>query len=109
MDKLKVAEEIGKATILKHHDFFAAGNGDDLERITTIKRTIEAIAEYLRSDEGLPKDKIGIVAENLNRLSRNLYVEACCAAKDKDENETEVREESEEFYDYTYKHEEYPY
>ena len=107
MDKLEFAEGLGKKIIEKQHDYLTAGSGEDLEHIPNLKRIIMAISEYLESD-GLPKDGIIAVTNNLINLSKDLFIDSCLTNKDEEDEEQEVREESESWFDYIYEHEEYP-
>ena len=107
MDKLKFAEGLGKKIMEAQHDYFRAEKSDDLEHITNIKRIIVAISDYLKSD-GLPGDGINTIAENLRQLSKRLFLESCISNRHEDEDEDEIRAESEIYFDYIYKHEKYP-
>ncbi len=78
MGKLGVAAGIGNKIIEGQHDFFDAGNDDELAHITNIKRIIAAISDYLGS-EGLPRDEIGTVGDNLRGLFKDLFLNSCCA------------------------------
>ena len=57
MDKFEFAQGLGKRIIKSHHHFFEDNDSEDLDHIVTLKRTIAAIAEYLKS-EGIQEDKI---------------------------------------------------
>ena len=103
MDKLKFAQSLGKRIIETQHDYFEADNSEDLAHITNIKRIIAAISGYLDSD-GLTKDWISAMAEDLRQLSKKKFVESCISNKD----EELVRAESEAWFDYIYENEEYP-
>jgi hypothetical protein len=107
MNELTFAEGLGEKIIRSQHDYFAAGHSEDLDHITTLKRIIIAISEYLKS-EGLPEDGINDLTDNLRQLCKDLFIDSCLANRDEDENEQEVREESEIWFDYIYEHEEYP-
>jgi hypothetical protein len=107
MDRLKFARGLGKMIIEAQHDYFKAGNSQDLEHITNIKRIIAAISGYLDSD-GLTKDWISAMAEDLRQLSKKIFVESCISNKYEDEDYEVVRAESETWFDYIYENEEYP-
>jgi hypothetical protein len=107
MDKLEFAEGLGKKIIENQHSYFTTEGSEDLEHIPNLKRIIMAISEYLESD-GLPKDGIIAVADNLIHLSKSLFIDSCLTNKDEEEGDLEVREESESWFDYIYEHEEYP-
>ena len=106
MDELIFAEGLGEAIISKQHQFYVEDRSDDLEYISNIKRIITSMSEYLES-EGLPRDGISKVVDNLIQISRDQYLEENLANRI-DEGEKEVREESTIFFDYVYEHEEYP-
>ena len=63
MDKFAFAEGLGKKIINSHHDFFEDNDSEDLDPILTLKRTIVAIAEYMKS-EGLQEDKINTLTDD---------------------------------------------
>lgn len=86
MDKLKFAEGLGKKIIEKQHDFFEANESEDIDQIGTFKYTIMAISEYLESD-GLSKDGIIAVADNLRHLSKDLFIDTCLTNKEEEESE----------------------
>ena len=107
MDKLKFAECLGKKIIEAQHDYYRVEKSDDLKHITNIKRIIVAISDYLKSD-GLQDEGTDAIAENLRQLSKRLFLESCISNRHEDENEDEVRAESEIYFDYIYKYEKYP-
>ena len=107
MDKFAFAEGLGKRIIKSQHDFFEDNDSEDLDHIVTLKRTIVAIAEYLKS-EGIREDKINTLTEYYKKVSRDLYVSACISNKNYDEDEGVVKKESEIWFDHIYEHEEYP-
>jgi hypothetical protein len=82
-------------------------DSEDLEHITTIKRIIVSISDYL-STEGVSEDKINDLAENLRELARQLYLDSCIKNRDEDEDKDVVTEESEVWFDYIYENEKYP-
>jgi hypothetical protein len=106
MDKLSFAEGLGKKIITSQQDSFEAGNDlEDIGHITNIKRIIVAISEYLKSED-MPEDGINAMADSLKQLGKGLFVTGCVSNRDEDEDD--VREDSEIWFDYIYKHEEYP-
>jgi len=107
MDKIKFAEGIGKRIIETQHDYFEAGNSDDLAHISDIKRIIVAISDYLDSD-GLPGAEINAMAKDLRQLSKRLFLKSCLSNKEEDGNEEVVKSESEIWFDYIYENGEYP-
>jgi len=108
MDKLSFAEGLGKKIIKSQQDSFEAGSEfDDLSHITNMKRIIVAISEYLKSED-VPEDGINAMADSLKQLGKGLFVTGCVSSKDEDEDEGDVREDSEIWFDYIYEHEEYP-
>ena len=107
MEKLEFAEGLGKKIIKDQHQFFDTEDSEDLEHITTIKRIIVSISDYM-STEGVSEDKINDLAENLRELARQLYLDSCIKNRDEDEDKDVVTEESEVWFDYIYENEEYP-
>ena len=108
MDKLHFAEGLGKKIIKSQQDSFEAGSEfDDLSHITNMKRIIVAISEYLKS-EHVPENGINAMADSLKQLGKGLFVAGCVSNKDEDEDEGDVKEDSEIWFDYIYEHEEYP-
>ena len=107
MDKLAFAEGLGKKIIKNQNDFFKDDKSDDLAHVTNIKRIIVAISAHLKSED-VPADGINAVAESLKKLSKDLFLTSCLLNKDEDEDEDDVREDSEIWFDYIYEHEEYP-
>ena len=108
MDKLSFAEGLGKKIIKSQQDSFEAGNDlEDISHITNIKRIILAISDYLKSED-VPEDGINAMADSLKQLGKGLFVAGCVSNRDEDEDEDDVREDSEIWFDYIYKHEEYP-
>jgi len=57
MDRLVLAEGIGKAIINKQHQYYVEDQSEDLEHIMNLKRIIVAMSDYLES-EGFPGDGI---------------------------------------------------
>ena len=70
-------------------------------------RTIVAIAEYLKS-EIVSEDKKDDLVEYFRRFSKTLYISNCIKNKEEDENEGQIREESEIWFDYIFENEKYP-
>ena len=50
MEKLEFARALGEKIIKSQHDYFETAKSEDLDHITNLKRIIEAIAEYLKSE-----------------------------------------------------------
>jgi hypothetical protein len=107
MDKVEVAEAIGKKIIQSQNDYFKSSHAEDLEHITTLKRIIVAISEYLRSED-VPADKISALSKYFRKVSKQLYIHACLKNKYQEEDVALVRKESEIWFDYIYENEEYP-
>ena len=108
MDKLHFAEGLGKKIIKSQQDSFEAGSEfDDLSHITNMKRIIVAISEYLKTED-VPENGINAMVDSLKQLGKELFVAECVSVKDEDEDEDDVREDSEIWFDYIYEHEEYP-
>lgn len=93
IDKFAFAEGLGKRIIKSHHDFFEDNHSEDLDHIVTLKRTIVAIAEYLKS-EGMKEDKINTLTEYYKKVSRDFYISTCISNKNDDEDEGVVKKES---------------
>ena len=108
MDRLSFAEGVGKKIVTSQQNSFEAGSElDDLSHITNMKRVIVAISDYLKSED-VPEDGINAMADSLKQLGKGLFVTGCISNKDEDEDEGEVREDSESWFDYIYEYEEYP-
>ena len=108
MDKLAFAKGLGEKIIKSQQNSFEAGNDlGDLGHITNMKRIIVAISEYLKSED-VPEDGISAMGDSLKQLGKGLFVAECISVKDEDEDEDDVREDSEIWFDYIYEHEEYP-
>ncbi len=106
MDKLHFAEGLGKKIIKSQQNSFEAGNDlEDVSHITNIKRIIVAVSDNLESED-VPEDGINAMADSLKQLGKGLFVTGCVSNKDEDEGD--VREDSEIWFDYIYEHEEYP-
>jgi hypothetical protein len=106
MDKLSFAEELGKKILTSQQDFFKDDHGDDLEHITNVKRIIVAISDHLKSED-VSEDGINAMADSLKQLGKGLFVAGCVSNRDEDEDE--FGEDSEIWFDYIHKHEEYPW
>jgi hypothetical protein len=107
MDKLEFSEGLGKKIIKGQHHFYDIEKSEDLEHITNIKRIIVSISEHLRTED-VQKGKIKDLAENLRKFARQLYLDSCIMNRNEDEDKDVVTEESEFWFDYTYKNEKYP-
>ena len=110
MSDIKTAEGVGREIIShlsennEHHPI------DDAEYIPLIKRIIEAIESYV-GNSNISKSEVAKLKQELLSHAKGLYVESCLLhAKEGGENISaeECKDESEEFFDYIYKHEEYP-
>ena len=111
MKEIKIAEGIGKEIIKNLHDYYEEITMDDAEYIPLIKRVIKAINNHIVLYD-ISKSESETLKEILLIYARDLYVEICQTnAKDDNENisSTQIKEESEEFFDYVYEHEEYPF
>jgi hypothetical protein len=107
---IKTAEEIGKEIIKRLHKHNEENSLDDAEYIPLIKRIIEAIGIYISQNDKL-KSGTDNLTEALIVYAKDLYVELCqiYAGEDgKDISSEQVKEESEEYFDYIYEHEEHP-
>ena len=107
MEKLEFAKTLGEKIIKSQHDNFEANESEDLDHITNLKRIIEAIAEYLKS-EIVSEEEVDDLVEHFRRFSKTLYINNCIKIKDEDESEVEIREESEIWFDYIFENEKYP-
>jgi hypothetical protein len=106
MEKLEIARTLGEKIIKDQHDYFAVAKIEDLDHITNLKRIIEAIADYLKSE--IVSEEVDDLVEHFRRFSKTLYINNCIKIKDEDESEVEIREESEIWFDYIFKNEKYP-
>ena len=107
MEKLEFAKALGEKIIKSQHDYFETNDSEDLGHITNLKRIIVAIAEYLKSEID-SEEEVDDLVEHLRQFSKTLYLSECIKNKDEDENEAEIREESEIWFDYIFENEEYP-
>jgi hypothetical protein len=107
MEKIEFSKGLGEAIIKKQHGYFTDVGEEDLNHITNLKRIIVAISDYLKSD-GLKKDDIDCVVDNLHHLSKTLYLESCLPNKEAYQDEQEFMAESETWFDYLYKYGKYP-
>jgi len=107
MEKLEFAKALGEKIIKSQHDYFETNDSEDLYYITNLKRIIVAIAEYLKSEID-SEEEVDDLVEHLRQFSKTLYLSECIKNKDEDENEAEIREESEIWFDYIFENEEYP-
>ncbi len=107
MDIVEVAEAIGKKIIQSQNNYFEDSDSEDLDHITTLKRIIVAISEYLGLED-VPEDKIIGLSRYFRKVSKELYINACITNKSQEEDGAVVREESEIWFDYIYENEEYP-
>ena len=107
MEKIEFSKGLGEAIIKKQHGYYIDVGEDDLSLITNLKRIIVSISDYLESD-GLKKDDIDYLVDNLYHLSKTLFLDSCLPNKEEDQTEQEFMAESETWFDYLYKHEEYP-
>ena len=107
MEKLEIARTLGEKIIKDQHDYFAVAKIQDLDHITNLKRIIEAIADYLKS-EIVSEEEVDDLVEHFRRFSKTLYINNCIKIKDENESEVEIREESKIWFDYIFKNEKYP-
>ena len=107
MEKLGFAKALGEKIIKSQHDYFETNESEDLDHITNLKRIIEAIAEYLKS-EIVSEEEVDDLVEHFRRFSKTLYINNCIKIKDEDESEVEIRKESEIWFDYIFENEKYP-
>ena len=107
MEKLEIARTLGEKIIKDQHDYFAVAKIDDLDHITNLKRIIVAFAEYLKS-EIVSEAKTDELVEHFRRFSKTLYINNCIKNKNEDENERQIRKESEIWFDYIFENEKYP-
>ena len=107
MEKLEFAKALGEKIIKSQHDYFETNESEDLDHITNLKRIIEAIAEYLKS-EIVSEEEVDDLVDHFRQFSKTLYINNCIKIKDEDESEVEIREESEIWFDYIFENEKYP-
>ena len=107
MEKLEIAKALGEKIIESQHDYFQTAKSEDLDHITNLKRIIVAIAEYLKS-EIVSEAKTDELVEHFRRFSKTVYTNNCIKNKNEDENEGQIRKESEIWFDYIFENEEYP-
>mmetsp|Transcript_18293 Transcript_18293/g.8513 ORF Transcript_18293/g.8513 Transcript_18293/m.8513 type:complete len:118 (+) Transcript_18293:37-390(+) len=107
----KTAEEIGKGIIKRLHQHSEVNLLDDADYIPILKRIIEAIGVHISQSD---KSKSGIdgLTGTLIGYARDLYVELCqihAEENNEDISLEEIKEESEEYFDYIYEHEDHPH
>jgi hypothetical protein len=107
MEKLEFARALGEKIIKSQHDYFETAKSEDLDHITNLKRIIEAIAEYLKS-EIVSEEEVDDLVDHFRQFSKTLYINNCIKIKDEDESEVEIRKESEIWFDYIFENEKYP-
>ena len=107
MEKLEIVKTLGEKIIIGQHEYFAAAKIEDLNHITNLKRIILAIADYMKS-EIVSEAKTEELVEHFRRFSKTLYISLCVKNKNEAENEKEIREESEIWFDYIFENEKYP-
>ena len=107
MEKLEIARTLGEKIIKSQHDYFETAKNEDLDHITNLKRIIVVIVEYLKS-EIVSETKTDELVEHFRRFSKTLYVSTCIKNKNEDENEGQIRKESEIWFDYIFENEKYP-
>ena len=107
MEKLEFARALGEKIIKSQHDYFETAKSEDLDHITNLKRIIEAIAEYLKS-EIVSEEEVDDLVDHFRQFSKTLYLNNCIKIKDEDESEVEIRKESEIWFDYIFENEKYP-
>ena len=114
MDKLSIAEEIGRAIIDEQHCDYIDDNLDDLEHILNIRRIVAGISEYLKA-EGLSTNNIFSLTEDLKTYGRDLFLEIYIpenalmeGRNDIDEEEEGAREEGEYWFNYIFENKKYP-
>ena len=113
IDKVTIAEtaeKIGKEIIKRLHQHNEENSLDDTEYIPLIKRIIEAIGVYM-SQSDKSKLEIDSLTSTLIGYAKGLYVELCQIHAEEDNEDIsleQVKEESEEYFDYIYEHEDHP-
>ena len=80
---LDCTKGLGKSNSKAHHDFFEDHDSEDIDHVVTLKRTIVAITEYLKS-ESIQEDKINTLTGYYKKISRGLYISACISNKNYD-------------------------
>ena len=110
MKQEELVEGIGREIIKRLHDYNEEEPLDDAEYIPLIKRIIEAIKIY-SNKINLNNEELDTIDKSLVAYSRELYIELCKKhAKENNEDVTieELKEESEEYFNYIYEYEEHP-
>ena len=80
MEKSEFAKALGEKIIKSQHDYFETNKSEDLDHITNLKRIIEAIAEYLKS-EIVSGEEVDDLVEHFRRFSKTLYINNCIKIK----------------------------
>lgn len=110
MEIISVSEKLGKSIIAKEHEFFIKESIDNLDHILSLKRIIEGITDYLKSN-GVAKEELTDLILNLKSYGKELFIEGWLATTDeeeKEENIEEVKNEAAKHFDYIYKNEKHP-
>lgn len=105
----QICIELGKKILTKQCELCRRQAPDAALHIVEGKLVVESIEQYLR-EQRCPTDIILPARNTLITFSRDLFVEVSADASTKGANGdgAETREESEQFFDYIYKHGEYP-
>lgn len=110
MTDINLAKGIGREIIKQLHTHNEENSLDDSEYIPVIKRIVEAINSRMQRN-GISKSENETLKVSLIKYAMGLYVDLCQKHSiENDENLSleQVKEESEEFFKYIYKHEDYP-
>jgi hypothetical protein len=108
---IETAEGIGKAIINRLHKQNEDYSMDDAEYIPLVKRIIEAVGIYICQNDELKSSADNLTGALID-YAKELYVELCqfhAEEGGEDISSEQVKEESEEYFDYIYEHEEHPH
>jgi hypothetical protein len=108
MDELRLAEDIGRAILLKQNEHFMKDELDNLEHIAIIKVIIGGITDCLRKNDFSEKD-VNAISQSLKQFSKDLFIESWMTSIEEGEDLDEARTEGEDYFDYIFEHEKYPH
>ncbi len=98
---------IGVAIISEFHEYWIESGDDDLEYIITISIVIRGISVYLKNSE-TSKQHINSILSELKKYAKILWIDHCVDVADDDESESEVRQETDYFFESVFDNHEYP-
>jgi hypothetical protein len=108
MECTKLPSLIGISILSEMHEYFKEDGLDDMTHINQIALVVRGISRYL-TQQGVSPAEIERVSTELKAYGKKLWVDWCVDAAHEEESEADVREESDEIFEYVFEHGEYPY